>query len=78
MNGQEWVVVHGEVAGLPDMRRINHAWLEYDGMVYNPTDDTLYESWEYRVRAQATPIAEYTFREACAMAVKFEHYGPWH
>jgi hypothetical protein len=78
LRSKVWCVVHGEVNGPPDIGRIGHAWLEYGEAVYNPTDDTFYQSWEFRMRLQATPIAFYTVQEACAKAAEFEHYGPWH
>ena len=77
LKAKEWVLVHGEVEGYPGTGRVGHAWLEFDGMVYDPTDDTLYDTLEYRIGARAKPIAIYTHEQACAMGVKFLHYGPW-
>lgn len=75
--GTEWALVHGEVAGPPDIGRIGHAWLEFDGWVYCAVLDAAMPRAEFYRKYGATPHVTYGRHAAATLASQFRHYGPW-
>jgi hypothetical protein len=57
--------------------RIDHAWLERDGTVYDATTDRLYSFAEYETLFRAAVRVRYTVKEAARRVVESGHYGPW-
>jgi hypothetical protein len=71
----QWLLVHGEAEGRNG--RIDHAWLERDGTVYDATTDRLYSFAEYETLFRAAVRVRYTVKEAARRVVESGHYGPW-
>jgi hypothetical protein len=75
--GENWTLVHGETVGPLGISRMNHAWLERDGWVYDPVLDRV---WPWAVYARiscAVPISRYSHAEAWQLAEDTGHCGPW-
>lgn len=75
--GRAWFLVHGEVNGPPEIGRIGHAWLEFDGWVYDPVLDQAIESEAYKSKFAALSMERYTYLEAARAISVQGHYGPW-
>jgi hypothetical protein len=76
--GPGWVLVHGEVNGPPPtVGRIGHAWLELDGLVYDPVLDQAIGQDVYTAKFSAIPVTRYTSVEAANQIATRGHYGPW-
>lgn len=75
-----WTLVHGRpVRQRPPHIRYDHAWLEKDGVAYDPTTDTTLPVDAYYRLGQITTegMHRYNRREARRKIVEFEHWGPW-
>jgi hypothetical protein len=72
----EWTLVHGECDG-PHHSRIGHAWLELDGMAYDPSVDKLRSVAEHARIYGAASWVRYSREDACRLMVSCGHYGPW-
>jgi hypothetical protein len=81
---QDLVLIHGSV--VPDCgpdvdRRIDHAWVEMSGFVYDPaqsvTKPSVAPAAYYRERYQGVERVRYHPNEAMACFRKFNDYGPW-
>ena len=77
-NPRGWRLVHG-YAFVSKRTPGQHAWLRLpDGRVWDPTDNAYVTAAEYETAYHATPIREYTKRQAVQLGLKHRHYGPWY
>jgi hypothetical protein len=71
-----WLLVHGEVNG-PSGSRVDHAWLERDGAIFDPVLNASM-TWErYRRIYGASDGTRYTSDQAAHQLLEEGHYGPW-
>lgn len=77
LRAQEWTLVHGECNGPPGVGSIIHAWLEFDGHAYCPTNDLLLPVEEYERVFGAVARYRYSFQEASRKLAEYRRYGPW-
>jgi len=75
---EEAVLVHGKVWSHHLGKMIDHAWVEINGYVWEPTFNILVKKEDFYREFRAEPEAKYSYKEALALAVKHKHYGPWH
>ncbi len=82
LNSDGWDLVHGEVKvdpkRIPGMSRMRHAWVEKNGMVYDPVLNAEFMTAAYYSKYEAISIVRYTKIEACKMLSQFRWIGPWH
>ena len=74
-----WTLVHGYVplviSGITTKGRVGHAWLECEGMIYDPVRDKMLA----QPQPAYIPLHRYTLEEACKMMLA-QHppiYRPW-
>ena len=77
-----WELVHGHLTGWAIVKRDEngrylHAWVEKDGMLYEPLHDLIYEKSFYDSFAAPVEVARYPKRAARKRALASGHYGPW-
>ena len=72
----EWQLVHGSTRGA-NGSTVGHAWLEFDGMVYDPVLDVEMTARDFAEQYAASTTAIYSVQEATRATIKFGHYGPW-
>jgi hypothetical protein len=76
LDNPEWQLVHGITRG-PQGSTIGHAWLEFDGMVYDAVVDVEMAARDFAEQYEACSTAIYSIEEAAQAAIKSGHYGPW-
>lgn len=75
-----WVLVHGiplGTGGSAEGLRYGHAWVECDGVVYDPTVDVVLPKIIYYALGNIEYAVEYTVQQALDKVLEWEHYGPW-
>ncbi len=70
-----WDLVHGTIQGKEGL--LGHAWLERDGIVYDPVADFLFAARDYRRIRRARTIRRYSAIEAIKTMAESKLYGPW-
>ncbi len=77
LDRDDWALVHGLVDGAPNSGRIAHAWVERDGIVYDPVLDRAMPLPDYQAQFAAVAVARYDKSSACRMVAEHGHSGPW-
>jgi hypothetical protein len=73
-----WLLVHGVLRIMDsEYGEFGHAWLECDGVAYDPVTDTLTPADDYRRDRQVKRVCVYTADEARELLLKHGIYGPW-
>ena len=75
-SNSEAVLVHGSIQGF-GKPRIDHAWVEVDGQVWEPAGGQL---WDRRVfDAIFNPVEEQRYDHNAVLSLSLEHgtWGPW-
>lgn len=87
-----WRLCHGTVVRDIDGLAHAHAWCEYDEVIEFPNfgpatttiavdrsngNDVAFPAAFYRKVGRAHDVVEYESTEACRLAVRHRHYGPW-
>jgi hypothetical protein len=75
----ELVLVHGNVARLPQVDPVNHAWVENKLTIFDHSNgiQTQMAKNRYYSILQITGTHRYTPMEALRMSIEHSHYGPW-
>ncbi len=78
-DSREVVLVHGNVARLPQVGDVNHAWVEDADTVFDNSNGFCTEKPKdtYYANLQITAPRRYTTMEATRLNGQYEHYGPW-
>jgi len=76
------IVVHGKVAmGLPKppwLKMIDHAWVEKDGIVYDPTTGMEWDKEAFYNKVnRAVSESRYTVTQATRNSIRTGKHGPW-
>jgi hypothetical protein len=75
--GQDWTLVHGETVGPGGIGRMEHAWLEREGWVYDPVLDRVWP-WQIYVKfVGAVSMFRYSYPETFRHLDVSGHCGPW-
>ena len=77
IKAHEWVLIHGEVNGPHGINRMGHAWLESDGLIYDPVLDIALPRAIYIQKCNGIEFNRYTIKEAAQQVIQSGHYGPW-
>lgn len=77
LDRDDWALVHGLVNGAPPASRIEHAWVERSGIVYDPVLDRAMPLSQYRREFAAVEIERYDKAAACRAMLDQGHSGPW-
>ena len=70
-------IVHGYVTAGHPRRRIMHAWVEMEDIVWDPQFDIEMDKDVYYELMDAEPKKKYTAEEGMINAVRKGHTGPW-
>lgn len=75
--GEDWNLVHGVTVGPVGIGRMEHAWLEREGWVYDPVLDRV---WPWQIYAKfvgAVSMCRYSYAETFRHVEESGHCGPW-
>jgi hypothetical protein len=75
--GEDWTLVHGETVGPVGIGRMEHAWLERDGWVYDPVLDRIWPWQIYTKFVGAVSMFRYSYPETFRHLEVSGHCGPW-
>jgi hypothetical protein len=75
----DYRLVHGNVATLPQDVTVNHAWVEEKDFVYelDKGHKSLFSKDEYYEKNKIINVRTYTAQEAIALIGIYGHWGPW-
>lgn len=79
LQAEDWTLVHGEVNAGSKLGniRMDHAWLEKEGQVYDAVLDGLFEQDDYYRQCEVTEAKCYRSKEVILNISHFGHWGPW-
>ena len=77
LKGKRFVLVHGNLAQLPQENEVNHAWVEEGDIVHEVSNgqNLRVAKAAYYAQNSVTKTRRYSFIEAMAKGAK--HTGPW-
>lgn len=75
----DYRLVHGNVATLPQDAAINHAWIEEIDFVYELSEGhkRLFSKDDYYKKNKIINVRTYTAQEAITLIGVYGHWGPW-
>ena len=75
----DYRLVHGNVATLPQDAEINHAWIEEIDFVYELSEGhkRLFSKDDYYKKNKIINVRTYTAQEAITLTGVYGHWGPW-
>jgi hypothetical protein len=56
---------------------MGHAWLQHDGVTYDPVPDLMLPAADYIAKYKAPAITSYSPEEAALVGARSGHFGPW-
>ena len=75
----DYRLVHGNVATLPQDAAVNHAWIEEIDFVYELSEGhkMLFSKDDYYKKNKIINVRTYTAQEAIILIGVYGHWGPW-
>jgi hypothetical protein len=74
----DWSLVHGEIVSpIGNGQPMGHAWLQHDGVTYDPVPDLMLPAADYIAKYKAAAITSYSPEEAALVGARSGHFGPW-
>jgi hypothetical protein len=75
----DYRLVHGNVATLPQDAAVNHAWIEEIDFVYELSEGhkILFSKDDYYKKNKIINVRTYTAQEAITLIGEYGHWGPW-
>lgn len=73
-----WSLVQGEIVfPIGNGQSMGHAWLQHDGVIYDPVPDLTLPAADYIAKYKANAITSYSPEEAALIGARSGHFGPW-
>ncbi len=71
-------LIHGIVTNrIGDGRTLEHAWVEYDNIVFDPVIEQEFQKEIYYALFIPKIIERYNHEEVCKIMLRNKHWGPW-
>ena len=76
LDNPSWILVHLNVFN--GAIRIDHAWLEKDGVVYDPVLDAFFDKMKLYAIVTPKDIKKYNQKQAARIICGTKKHGPWY
>jgi len=70
------ILHHGSIQG-DDGKRVNHAWVEHDNMIFEPQTGHMFDKNNFNSRFKPESRNKYSQEEAGISMIRNKHMGPW-
>jgi len=71
-----WALCHGTMRGVEGADICGHAWVEFEGLVLDPTFGTIAQKNYYAI-GDVREVTRFSWDEAKEKLRTTGHYGPW-